>query len=182
MLFSPLLASYLLVLKVITIFTDVYTYMHIKRSTKQCSTTYHEENPSLKDMCKPCRWTGRLPDCKNQSNHKKKLDVPFPPVSYISYIPEIVVPAFALICISSSLPNFVLPYFNKIVIFCFFPTMLFLTLTVNIPLIVYLSRKNNFQNIVAKRQRINSIGWNRTENQQWEMKCAIENRENIQQI
>ena len=72
MLFSPLLASYLLVLKVITIFTDVYTYMHIKRSTKQCSTTYHEENPSLKDMCKPCRWTGRLPDCKNQNNHKKK--------------------------------------------------------------------------------------------------------------
>ena len=177
MFFSPLLACYLLVIRLITISTDFYTYKRIKLSTKQCSTTHLEENHSPKDICKMCQT-----HCNNQIIYKQKLDVPFKStsVSYISCITEIVI--FALICISSSLPNFVQPYVNKIVIFCFFPIVLFLTLTVNIPLIVYLSRKNNFQNIVAKRQRINSIGWNRTENQQWEMKCAIENRENVQQI
>ena len=53
----------------------------------------------------------------------------------------------------------------------------------NIPLIVCLSRKNNFENIAAARQRTNSLAWNRTHNQQWEMKWAIEKRnsENVYQ-
>jgi hypothetical protein len=46
----------------------------------------------------------------------------------------------------------------------------------NIPMIVFLSKKNNFANISSERQRINTLAWNRTQNQQWEIKCAREDR------
>ena len=46
----------------------------------------------------------------------------------------------------------------------------------NIPMIVFLSKKNNFANISSERQRINTLAWNRTRNQQWEIKCAREDR------
>ena len=80
---------------------------------------------------------------------------------------------FALLFISSSLQNFVLPYW-------FFPIVLFLSQTVNIPLIVCLSRKNNFENMAAARQRTNSLAWNRTKKQQWEIKCVREQRNQAQ--
>ena len=153
------------VLRLITIFTDVYTYLHIKLSSKQCSTTIeeNEENHSLTDICKNCHTR-----CNNQSTNKQKLDIPFKSTSF-SYI------IFALMFISFFLQKFVLPYSNNIYL-CFFPIVLFCNVTVNIPLIVCLSRKNNFKNMAAARQRSNLIEWNRTHNQQLEMKCAIENR------
>ena len=46
----------------------------------------------------------------------------------------------------------------------------------NIPMIVFLSKKNNFANISSERQRSNTLAWNRTRNQQWEIKCAREDR------
>ena len=46
----------------------------------------------------------------------------------------------------------------------------------NIPMIVLLSKKNNFANISSERQRINTLAWNRTHNQQLEIKCARVNR------
>ena len=46
----------------------------------------------------------------------------------------------------------------------------------NIPMIVFLSKKNNFANISSERQRINTLAWIRTQNQQWEIKCAREDR------
>ena len=132
--------------------------MHIK-----LSTTYHEENQICHTLC------------NDQSIYKQKLDVPFKSTCF-SYI------IFALMFIPISLQNFVLPYSNNIFIW-FFPIVLFCNVTVNIPLIVCLSRKNNFENIAAARQRTNSLAWNRTHNQQWEMKCAIEKRnsENVYQ-
>ena len=145
------------VVRLITILTDFYTLLHIKFSSKQCSTTYHEENHSLAYICKICHTP-----CNNQSIYKQKLDIPFKSTSF-SYI------IFALLFISSSLQNFVLPYW-------FFPIVLFFSQTVNIPLIVCLSRKNNFENMAAARQKTNSLAWNRTQNQQWELKCAREQR------
>ena len=144
-----------------TIFTDFYTFLHIKLSSKQCSTTYHEENHSLKYICKICHTP-----CNNQSIYKQKLDIPFKSTSF-SYI------IFALLGVSFSLQNFVLPYWS-------FPIVLFFSLTVNIPLIVFFSRKNNFENLAAARQRTNSLAWNRTQNQQWEKKCALEQKNQAQ--
>jgi hypothetical protein len=148
------------VIRLITILTDVYTLLHIKLLSKQCSTTYHEENHSPNDMCKICHTF-----CNNQSIDRQKLDIPFKSTSF-SYI------IFALLFISSSLQNFVLPYW----FFYHIPIVLFFSQTVNIPLIVYLSRKNNFENMAAARQKTNSLAWNRTQNQQWELNCAREER------
>ena len=149
------------VIRLITIFTDIYTFLHIKLSSKQGSTTYHEETHSLEYVCKICDTP-----CNNQSIYKQKLDIPFKSTSF-SYI------IFALLFISSSLQNFVLPYW-------FFPIVLFFSQTVNIPLIVCLSRKNNFENMAAARQRTNSLAWNRTKKQQWEIKCVREQRNQAQ--
>jgi hypothetical protein len=149
------------VIQLMTIFTDFYTFLHIKLSSKQCSTTFHEENHSLKDMCKICHTC-----CNNQSIDRQKLDIPFKSTSF-SYI------IFALLGVSFSLQNFVLPYWS-------FPIVLFFSLTVNIPLIVFFSRKNNFENLAAARQRTNSLAWNRTQNQQWEKKCALEQKNQAQ--
>ena len=145
------------VVRLITILTDFYTLLHIKLSSKQCSTTYHEENHSPNNMCKICHTF-----CNNLSIDRQKLDIPFKSTSF-SYI---LVP---FLFISASLQNFVLSYW-------FFPIILFFSQTVNIPLIVCLSRKNNFENMAAARQRTNSLAWNRTKKQQWEIKCAREQR------
>ena len=151
MLSNTLLTCYLLIIWLTTIFTDFYTYMHIKLSSKQCSTTYHEENHSLKDVCKICQTL-----CNNQSINKQELDVPFKSTSF-SYM------IFALICISFSLQTFFLSQSNMIS-FWSFPISMFFTLTVNIPQIVCLWRKNNFENMAAANQRANSLAWNRTQN------------------
>ena len=141
------------VIRLITILTDFYTLLHIKLSSKQCSTTYHEETHSLEYICKICN---------NQSIYKQKIDIPFKSTSFAYII-------FAFLFISSFLQNFVLSYW-------FYPIILFFGQTVNIPLIVCLSRKNNFENMAAARQRTNSFAWNQTKNQQWEIKCALEQR------
>ena len=143
------------VIQLLTIFTDFHTFLHVKLSSKQCSSTHQEENHSLKDIC-----------CNDQDIVRQKLDIPFKSTSF-SYI------IFALLGISFSLQNFILPYWS-------FPIVLFFSLTVNIPLIVCLSRKNNFENMAAARQRTNSLAWNRTKNQQWEIKCALEQRNQVQ--
>ena len=145
------------VIRLITILTDFYTLLHIKLSSKQCSTTYHEETHSLEYVCTICHTP-----CNNQSIYKQKIDIPFKSTSF-SYIIS------AFLFISSSLQNFVLSYW-------FFPIILFFSQTVNIPLIVCLSRKNNFENMAAARQKTYSLAWNRTQNQQWELKCAREQR------
>ena len=45
-----------------------------------------------------------------------------------------------------------------------------------VPMIVFFSAKYNAENISRERQRINNEEWNKTKNQQWEMKCAIQER------
>ena len=155
------------VIRLITIFTDIYTFLHIKLSSKQCPTTYHKENHSLEYICKNCHTT-----CNGQSIYKQKLDIPFKSTSF-SYI------IFALLCISFFLQNFVVSY-SSMISFWSFLIARFLTLTVNFPLIVCLSRKNNFENMAAARQRTNSLAWNRTMNQQWEKNCAREQRNQAQ--
>ena len=43
-------------------------------------------------------------------------------------------------------------------------------------MIVFLSVKNNSENISRERQRINNQAWDRTQKQKWEIKCALEER------
>ena len=148
------------VIRLTTIFTDVYTFFHIKLSSKQCSTAYLEENHPLEYICINCHTC-----CNSQSIYKQKLDIPFKSTSF-SYI------LFLLFSISASIQNFVPPYSNHL--------LLFFALTVNIPLIVYFSRKNNFENMAAERQRTHSLAWNRTEKQNWVRKCAREQRHQAQ--
>ena len=143
-----------MVIRLITISTDVYTFFHIKQS----STTYHKEN----HICKICHT-----HCNNQNIYEQKIDIPFKSTSFANIV-------FALLYISFSL-DFVQPYW-------YFLIVLFFSLTVNIPLIVCLSRKTNFENMAAARQRTNSLAWNRTQNQQWEVKCAHEQRNQTQQM
>ena len=143
---------FLLVIRLITIFTDVYTFFHIKISSKQCSTSV--------SICKNCHTR-----CNDQNNNccckKQKLDISFKSTFFFNVV-------FAYFFISFFLQNFVLPYWDFLIVLFF--------LAVNIPLIVCLSRKNNFENMAAARQRTNSFAWNQTKNQQWEIKCALEQR------
>ena len=154
-----------LVIGLITIFTDIYTFLHIKLSSKQDSTTYHEESHPLEYICKNCHTC-----CNVQSIYKQKLDIPFKCSSF-SYI------IFALLCISFFLQNFVQSNSSMIT---FWLIAKFLAQTVNFPLIVCLSRKNNFENMAAARQKTNSLAWDRTKNQQWEINCAREQRNQAQ--
>ena len=155
-----------------TILTDIYTFLHMKFSSKQRSSTYTEESHPLENICKICQTC-----CNGQSIYKQKLDIPFKSTSF-SYV------IFALLCISAFLQNFVLPYSNMISFWSYYYyniiIAMFFSLTVNIPLIVCLSRKNNFENMAAARQSTNSLAWNRTKNQQWEIKCAREQRNQAQ--
>ena len=79
---------------------------------------------------------------------------------------------YSLICMFISIHDFVLPLYKIyicIIFVCCYST-------VNIPMIVCLSSKNNIANIATKRQMNNTLAWNRTRNQQWEIKCAIKDR------
>ena len=87
------------VIRLITIFTDIYTFLHIKLSSKQYSTTYHEENHSLEYTCKNCHTC-----CNDQSIDKQKIDIPFKSTSFF----------YVIFGISCSLQNVVLPYSNMI--------------------------------------------------------------------
>ena len=153
---------FLLVIRLITIFTDVYTFFHIKISSKQCSTSV--------SICKNCHTR-----CNDQNNNccckKQKLDISFKSTSFFNV-------SFAYFFISFFLQNFVLPYWDFLIVLFF--------LAVNIPLIVCLSRKNNFENTAAARQRNNSNAWNRTQNQQhhqhYQIMLAREQRNQAQEM
>ena len=162
MLPNKLHFSLILVLRLIIIFTDVYTFFHIKLSSKQCSTSV--------SICKICHTR-----CNDQNNNccckKQKLDIPFKSTFFSNVV-------IAYFIISFFLQNFVLPY-------CDFLLVLFF-LTLNIPLIVFWSRKNNFENMAAARQEDNSNAWNRTQNQQhhqhYQIMLAREQRNQAQEM
>ena len=153
---------FLLVIRLITIFTDVYTFFNIKLSSKQCSTSV--------SICKICHTR-----CNDQNNNcccnKQKLDIPFKSTSFFDVV-------FAYFFISFFLQNFVLPYWDFLIVLFF--------LAVNIPLIVCCSRKNNFENMAASRQRNNSNAWNQTQNQEhhqhYQIMLAREQRDLAQEM
>ena len=154
------------VIRLITILTDFYTLLHIKLSSKQCSTTYHEETHSLEYICKICHTP-----CNNQSIYKQILDIPFKSTFFSNLV-------IAYFFISFFLQNFVLTYSDVLLILFF--------LTLNIPLIVCWSRKNNFENMAAARQRNNSNAWNWTQNSEhhrhYQIMLAREQRNQAQEM
>ena len=152
---------FLLVIRLITIFTDVYTFFHIKLSSKQCSTSV-----SIFKICHT-----RHDQNNNCCCNKQKLDIPFKSTSFFNVV-------FAYFLVSFFLQNFVLPYWDFLIVLFF--------LAVNIPLIVCCSRKNNFENMAAARRRNNSNAWNRTQNQEhhqhYQIMWAREQRDQAQEM
>ena len=160
---KTILLSYgvpLFIVLIITLLTDVYTFLHINYYT---SSTHQAENQFLKEICGVCST-----HCNDQSIVKLKVDIPLKSTTMSCIL-------LALIFMIVSGQSFLLPLYDStgkdrdMIFFLFFITM-------NIPMIVFLSKKNNFANISSERQRINTIAWNRTHNQQWEIKCAREDR------
>ena len=147
----------------ITLLTDLYTFIFI--NYYKHSSTYHIENHLVKDICKICNTP-----CNDQSIVKQKIDIPLKSTVISCSL-------LALICILISIHNFVLPLY-KIYIYIIF---VWFFSTVNIPMIVCLSTRNNFENIATARQRKSTLAWKRTQNQQWEIKCALESRIQHQQ-
>ena len=145
----------LLVILLITLMTDLFTF-----STKQYSTLSTECYP-LEDICRICHT--HCIDNK-ESTVVQKVDIPLrcTPLFYI---------LLALICLFH---NFVLRNISETYMLFLLPWLFFTA--VNIPMVVCLSARNNFVNIVAARQTHNKLGWNRTQRQQWEMSCALEDR------
>ena len=155
-----------LIILLITFLTDFYTFLHLD-DNKQFSA-YHVEDQFLIKKCKVCNT-----HCNDQSIVRHKVDVPLKSTS-ISFI------FLALLCVMFSPQIFILPLYR---IYFYLTTVLWFWTTANIPMIVCLSKKNNFANIAIAKQRKNQLAWNRTQNQKWEIKCAIENRnsENVHQ-
>ena len=122
-----------LVLLLLIFLTDFYTFLNID-DYKQHSASHVEDN-FLRNKCKVCN-----KHCHDQSTVKQKIDIPLKSTS-ISFI------LMALICMMFSPQHFVLPLYR---IYCYLITVWFWT-TVNIPMIVFLSRKNNFKNIASAR-------------------------------
>ena len=150
------------VILLIALLTDLYTFLftnYHKRSSEQCST-YPTENHTLKDICKICNTP-----CNDLSIIRQKVDIPLKSTA-------ISCTHLALIGILISISNIDLTLY-KIYIYIIFVCVFS---TVNIPMIVCLSTRNNFANRATARQRKNILGWNRTQNQQWEIKCALEDR------
>ena len=152
----------LIVILILTFLTDVYTFLFFncyKYSSKQCST-FHMENHSLNDICRICHT-----HCQYQCKVKQKVDVPLKSTT-ISCI--LLASIYSLVCMFISIHDFVLPLYKMyicIIIVCCYST-------VNIPMIVCLSSRNNIANIATRRQMNNTLAWNRTRRQQWEIKCA----------
>ena len=151
----------LVIIQLITLLTDLYTLYHIKynKYSSEQFSTHHSEYYSLKDICKVCHT-----HCNDKSIIVKQIEIP------LKSSPISCIPLFSLICGSILYYNSYLS--NNVSIFV---VTLFFT-TLNIPMIVCLSKRNNFTNIAAARQRNNILAWNQTRKQQWEMKCALEDR------
>ena len=164
------------VIVLITLLTDLYTFVHINYY-KHCST-YQEENNFLKDKCKVCN-----AHCNDQCIVGLKVDIPLKSTST-----SCILLAFDFMILFS------LQFYHSIVILPLHNSTIkvdnlelldiiasFFFNALNIPMIVSLSKKNNFANLSSERQRINTLAWNRTHNQRWEIKCALENRIQHQQ-
>ena len=150
----------LVVILLITLLTDLYTFYHInyyKHSSEQFST-HHVEFYSLKDLCKICNT-----HCNDDSIVVQKVDIPLK-----STVISCILLAFSILLLSINNHSQLIDYISLHV-------RLFFT-TVNIPMIVCLSTRNNLANMATERQRNNTLAWNRTRNQQWERKCALEDR------
>ena len=148
----------LVVILLIIILTDLYTFYHInycKLSSEQYSTHH-----TLKDVCKICQT-----HCNDEIIVVQKVDVPLE-----STLISCIFLASTILLISRDNDLYLI---DNISIFVWL-----LFTIVNIPMIVLLSTRNNFANIAAARQRNNTLAWNRTRNQQWEKKCALEDRIN----
>ena len=156
----------LIVILILTFLTDVYTFIFINYynySSKQCSL-FHVENHSLNDICRICQT-----HCQYQCIVTQKVDIPLKSTA-ISCI--LLASIYSLVCMFISIHDFVLPLYKIyicIIIVCCYST-------VNIPMIVCLSSRNNITNIATRRQMNNTLAWNRTRRQQWEIKCALEDR------
>ena len=131
----------LVIIQLITLLTDLYMLYHIKyykHSSEQFST-HHAEYYSLKEICKICNT-----HCNDERIVVQKLDIPLKstPISCIFL-------AFSILLISRNNNVYLI---DNISIFVWL-----LFTTVNIPMIVLLSTRNNFANIAAARQRKNTL-------------------------
>ena len=148
------------IILIITLLTDVYMFLHINY---YISSTHRAEAHFLKEICGVCNT-----HCNDQSIVKLKVDIPLKSTTMSCIL-------LVLIFMIVSGQSFLLPINDStfkdldMISFLFFTAM-------NIPMIVFLSKKNNFANISSERQRINTLAWNQTHNQQWEIKCAREDR------
>ena len=147
------------IILIITLLTDVYTFIHINY---YISSTHRAENQFLKEICGVCN-----DHCNDQSIVKLKVDIPLKSTT-MSFI------LLALIFMIVSGQSFLGCFLRTCIDIDIISTLFFTTM--NIPMIVFLSKKNNIANISSERQRINTLAWNRTQNQQWEIKCAREDR------
>ena len=146
------------IILIITLLTDVYMFLHINY---YISSTYRAENQEICGVCNI--------HCNDQSIAKLKVDIPLKSTTMSCIF-------LVLIFMIVSGQSFLLPlYYDST--FKDLDTITFLFFTaMNIPMIVFLSKKNNFANISSERQRLNTLAWNRTHNQQLEIKCAREDR------
>ena len=151
----------MLIILIITLLTDVYTFIHINY---YISSTHRAENQFLREICGVCST-----HCNDQKTVKLKVDIPLKSTTMSLIL-------LTLIFIIIGGQSFLLPlHYDSTFKDLDTISALFFT-AMNIPMIVFLSKKNNFANISSERQRINTLAWNRTRNQQWEIKCAREDR------
>ena len=161
---NTLMLSYavpLVVILLISLLTDLYTFYHINYC-KQFSA-HHEEYIYLRDKCRICET-----HCHDKSIIVQKVDIPLKSTATSCIL-------FAFTCLSIYTFTCGFSYESDLKDYISNLTLVFFT-TINIPMIVCLSTNNNYVNMASARQRNNTHGWNRTENQQWEIKCAREDR------
>ena len=151
----------MLIILIITLLTDVYTFIHINY---YISSTHRAENQFLREICEVCST-----HYNDQNIVKLKVDVPLKSTTMSLIL-------LTLIFILVVGQSFLVPlHYDSTFKDLDTISALFFT-AMNIPMIVFLSKKNNIANISSERQRINTLAWNRTQNQQWEIKCAREDR------
>ena len=149
------------IILIITLLTDVYTFIHINY---YISSTHRAENQFLREICEVCST-----HYNDQNIVKLKVDVPLKSTTMSLIL-------LTLIFMIVGGQSFLVPlHYDSTFKDLDTISALFFT-AMNIPMIVFLSKKNNFANISSERQRINTLAWNRTQNQQWEIKCAREDR------
>ena len=144
---------------ILTILIDIYTFLRINY---YISSTHQTENHFLNEICGVCNT-----HCNDQSIFKLKVDIPLKSTTMSCILLALI---FMIVSGQSFLGCFLRTCTDLDTISSLFFTAM------DIPMIVFLSKKNNFANISSERQRINTLAWNQTHNQQWEIKCAREER------